>query len=635
MVSFLHPWPPLLACGFVLLMIIARLVRRAFARPREFPPLPWLLAAVRELPLARRYRPELDFFAALGVVLLAGLLCGRPHFGADARKAVVLLLDSSLSMGSGRETTNFTAALRQAATILARLGDEDRVNLAICGTETRWAYPSAPLGLERAPVQRLLGSAAPSLGAGSLPAAITEALARLGRASERERVLYVISDFQAAGWQAAPLPPFPGVTVVPVPVAPPADDNVAVRIRDRALRATFVEEACEIALELENFAATPRAVELGWDLDGRRAARDTLQLPPRSVTVATRTFSFSAPGVTHGAAAIVCDDALAGDNRVFFAIETHARRRVGLVCSEPRVRELLAYALGGAARTPIEVVSIDEVALGALDAVIGVGAAREALGPARAMGIPCLLFAAAPSHVPESLAPALRLEHGAFALDTAFAGNSVRDIPGLAGVRIASRLAGAAYGEVRARFTDGQPAIVSLPQDDLTLAFFGLAGEDSDLLQRTEHSQAAAVLLGELARLVLGGHLPALCVGREASCSLPRQAYRFFTPAGEEVFPEAIPAGAWTRIALGAPTAPGHFTVRREERIFAALPVNPPPEESRPGVDTEALDRWRRAAAQRPPAAARDMTVPLLGALFAVACAWWCLAVTRRTHGDP
>ncbi|HAK97389.1 MAG TPA: hypothetical protein DCM87_20985 [Planctomycetes bacterium] len=634
MVSFDHTWPPAAACAIAALMLGAHLVLRLLARPIEFPPLPWLREARRALPLLRRRRAALDFAFALAAVLLAGLLCGHPRIGVATRAAAIVLLDTSLSMGGGGERSGVAAGVRRAAEILAGLADEDRVNLALCGGDVRWAYPSAPAGLDRGPVRRLLESAAPGHGGGALAAAIEDALARLAQAPEREKALYVISDFQASSWADVPLPPFPGVAVVPVPVPGPIEDNVAVRIRGRAAAATCIDEGCEIALELENFASVPRSVRLRWELDGRETARDAIELPPRSVTLAAHVFSIAAPGVVRGEAEALGGDALPGDDRVFFTIDAAAERRVGIAGGAPATRAMLARALGGAARLPIAAEPIERRPPSAFDAVIAAGAPREALDPVRALGMPCLVFAAAPAHLPAALAEGLRPERGTFALDTAFAGNAVRELPALAGVRLAARLSGAAYGRVLARFADGAPAAVALPAENLIIAFFGLDADAGDLLARPENAEAAVVFLGELVRLALGDRVPAPRIGREATLALPQRAYRFFEPAGEEIFPPAAPAGAWTRVTLPAASAPGYFEVWHGDRIVAAAPVNAPPEESRPAVDAATLARWRRAAAERPRARERDATGPLLCALFLTACAWLCLATSGRADDN-
>jgi len=635
MVSFDHPWPPLAAGAIAALMLAAHLILRLLARPVEFPPLPWLREARRALPRLRRRRAGLHFFFAIAAVLLAGLLCGHPRIGAAPRTAAIVLLDTSLSMGAGGADSGVAAGVRRAAEILADLADEDRVNLALCGAGVRWAYPSAPVGLERGPLRRLLESAAPGHGDGALAAALADAIARLAQTPEAEKTLYVISDFQASSWADVPLPPFPGVAVVPVPVTEPPEDNVAVRLRGRAAAATCLDEGCEIAVELENFAAVPRSVRLKWRLDGRETANDAVELPPRSVTLAGRVFSFAAAGVVRGEAEVLGGGALPGDDRVFFSIEAAATFRVGIAGGAPVTRAMLARALGGGARLPIAAEPIELRPPSAFDAVIAAGAPREALEGVQALGVPCIVFAAAPAHLPAALAEGMRAERGSFALEGGLEGNSVRELPALAGVRLAARLSGAARGEVLARFTDGAPAAIARPAENAIFVFFGLGAEAGDLLTRPENAEAAVVFIGELVRLALGGRVPTLRVGREAALALPRRAYRFFDPAGEEIFPPAVPAGARTRVTLPAAPGPGYFEVWHEDRIIAAAPVNPPPEESRPAVGAATLARWRSAAAERPRARARDAAAPLLCALFLTALAWLCLAAPRRMDDGP
>ncbi|HEX7176373.1 MAG TPA: BatA domain-containing protein [Pyrinomonadaceae bacterium] len=202
--SFLNPLF-LLGLAAVAAPILVHLVRRTRARRVEFP----ALVFVRQIPQRTIRRRTLHNLLLLLLRCLAVLLVvfafTRPFFsgaGASAEtettRATVFLIDSSLSM---RHADHFSEAVRRADTILGELPEDERVALVRFGEgyevlseftaekhRVRAALAGLGAGFEGTDYEQALRGA--------------ESLFTDLRAGGAKRV-FLISDFQAAGWQAA------------------------------------------------------------------------------------------------------------------------------------------------------------------------------------------------------------------------------------------------------------------------------------------------------------------------------------------------------------------------------------------------------------------------------------------------
>ena len=202
--SFLNPLF-LLGLAAVAAPILVHLVRRTRARRVEFP----ALVFVRQIPQRTIRRRTLHNLLLLLLRCLAVLLVvfafTRPFFtgaGAaaetDTTRATVLLIDASLSM---RHAGHFAEAVRRADTILGELPEDERVALVKFGEgyeilieftaekqRVRAALAGLQAGFEGTDYEPALRGA--------------ESLFTDLRAGGARRI-FLISDFQAAGWQAA------------------------------------------------------------------------------------------------------------------------------------------------------------------------------------------------------------------------------------------------------------------------------------------------------------------------------------------------------------------------------------------------------------------------------------------------
>jgi hypothetical protein len=168
----------------------------------------WLLLMVR--------------MAALALIILAftrPLLesADMPTGGADARE-VVILLDTSYSMGFGDRWTRAQTAAREQ---IAGLRASDRGSVVLFGSGADIQLRSTS---ERSRLQASVDSAVPSPSSTRFSPALKVAGSILGESTLPKREVFIISDFQRSGWrgeEGAKLPP--GSTLTPVAIQGQAD----------------------------------------------------------------------------------------------------------------------------------------------------------------------------------------------------------------------------------------------------------------------------------------------------------------------------------------------------------------------------------------------------------------------------
>jgi len=168
----------------------------------------WLLLMVRMAALA------MIIFAFARPLLDSSNV---PAGGANARE-VVVLLDTSYSMGFGDRWTRAQAAARDQ---IAKLTASDRGSVVLFGSGADIQLRSTA---ERSRLQASVDSATPSPSSTRFSPALKVAGSILAESTLPKREVVIISDFQRGGWrgeEGAKLPE--GTTLTPVPVQGPAD----------------------------------------------------------------------------------------------------------------------------------------------------------------------------------------------------------------------------------------------------------------------------------------------------------------------------------------------------------------------------------------------------------------------------
>jgi hypothetical protein len=168
----------------------------------------WLLLMVRMAALA------MIILAFARPLLDSGSV---PTAGATARE-LVILLDTSYSMGFGDRWTRAQAAARDQ---IARLAASDRGSVVLFGSGADIQLRSTA---ERSRLQASVDAATPSPSSTRFAPALKVAGSILAESTLPKREVVIISDFQRGGWrgeEGAKLPE--GTTLTPVPIQDPAD----------------------------------------------------------------------------------------------------------------------------------------------------------------------------------------------------------------------------------------------------------------------------------------------------------------------------------------------------------------------------------------------------------------------------
>jgi Aerotolerance regulator N-terminal/von Willebrand factor type A domain len=246
--------------------------------------------------------------------------------GTGARE-VVVLLDSSYSMGFGDHWSKATAAAKQE---IAKLNASDRASVVLFGS-------SADIQMRTtAEHQRLNASvdaAKPRPSATRFAPALKVAGSILAESSLPRREVVLISDFQRAGWrgeEGARLPS--GVTLTPVAIQGAADKpNVTVTGISLA-RSTFSnQERAVVTAGVVNRTERPvSGATLTLEVNGLPIANKPLSIEPgAAASVTFDAFTISQKNMR--GTVRVSDDALAADNAFNFVVSPAEPVHIALV----------------------------------------------------------------------------------------------------------------------------------------------------------------------------------------------------------------------------------------------------------------------------------------------------------------
>jgi len=277
----------------------------------------WLLLMVRMAALALIIlaftRPLID----RGSVTVAG---------ASARE-VVILLDTSYSMGFGDRWTRAQAAARDQ---IAKLTASDRGSVVLFGTGADIQLRSTA---ERPRLQATVDSASPSPSATRFAPALKVAGSILAESTLPKREVVIISDFQRNGWrgeEGAKLPE--GTTLTPVEIQSPADKpNLSVTGVTFARSFFSDQQRLVVTAGVTNRTEQPvKGSSMTLDVGGL-----TISTKPVNVEAGSSASVVFDPFTVNGrnmrASVRLADDALATDNTFNFVVSPVEPLRVTVV----------------------------------------------------------------------------------------------------------------------------------------------------------------------------------------------------------------------------------------------------------------------------------------------------------------
>ena len=321
--------------------VLVHLVRQTRAVRIQFPSLMFLRKIEQKTVRRRKLRNLLLLAMRCAALLLLALAFARPFFTGSTpvsasaeHTSTVILLDDSYSM---RYSDVFTRA-RQAArnTISDAAADEQ---LAVVAFSKSYQV-LMPLKADRAEATAAVNAVQPGLDSTDYLQAIQAADAILKDASSGPRRVFLISDFQEAGWNrsAPPVKLDPEVKLFPIDVSDSKPSNLAVTqvaadpvVYAQKYSAKVIARVSSFGVEdVEN-----GAVEL--KLNDLPVERRPLKIDA-SGTQSVEFTGFNVPEGSNRATIEVTGDSFTLDNKFFFTIRRENQTRVLAIDTAARGR---------------------------------------------------------------------------------------------------------------------------------------------------------------------------------------------------------------------------------------------------------------------------------------------------------
>jgi len=201
--------------------VAIHLLSRRRSRRVPFAAIDFILKSRREKVSHVKLRQLLLLLLRAGLLLFLAIALARPMFApkaaaaTDARAAVGLVLDASLSMRYRDGDSLFEKAREEAIELLRKLPGESPATLVVCDGTTPAAEPPS---FDRAGMERRLEAAEPSFRRADVTACLSAAAHALAESTLPGKRLYVLSDLTASAFPPgapAPVVSTPAGDVVP------------------------------------------------------------------------------------------------------------------------------------------------------------------------------------------------------------------------------------------------------------------------------------------------------------------------------------------------------------------------------------------------------------------------------------
>ncbi len=358
-VAFLNVglWPWLLALGIpILIHLLTRQARRTYVLPT----FAFLQRALAQQSQVFRLRRWLLLALWLALVLSLVLAFLKPTLRAPlasaegTQRAVLLVLDTSLSMGYTRGGVSTLARARgQAAALLEDLRPGDIANVLLAGAAPKPVLPE--MGGDFGTLRQALKSAEAVPERGDLPAAIALAAEQLSKARAPQKELWLASDFQRANWAEVSFDALPpGVKIVFLDAAGERDNTAVtgLKLRPPTPRAG---EVAQVVAEVWNGTRRARTlpitlrVEKEGPLPEGASSPETqtqsVTVPPYASGTAAFPIMFPDAGRYRITARLPADDLPADDVRYLAADLRHSLNVLLLTDADLRRPDTAAYYL--------------------------------------------------------------------------------------------------------------------------------------------------------------------------------------------------------------------------------------------------------------------------------------------------
>jgi Aerotolerance regulator N-terminal/von Willebrand factor type A domain len=367
---------PLFFLGLTALMVpvFIHLTQRERKTVVEFPSLMFLRKIPYESVQRRRIRDWLLLLLRLAALAVIVLAFARPFLrsqelaaASDGAREVIVLLDRSYSMSFAG---TWARAQQAAAHAIGNISPSDRISVVLFSDTPEVVVRSTP---DRARAVSEINAATPGPGATKYGPALKLASSMLAESLLPRREVFLVSDFQRAGWQADATLRLPsGATLTPVSVEAGTGVNLALTPVSM-LRVPFegTERVAITAGVLNRGDDTVNDLPVQLEMDGRVVQTMRVNLAPHASVATTFTpIAVTAPNtrasIRIGEGAGSNPDALPRDNTFFFVLSPAAPLPVMVVSQGGRDESSLyltrALAIGTAPKFEMTMVSPEALA---------------------------------------------------------------------------------------------------------------------------------------------------------------------------------------------------------------------------------------------------------------------------------
>ena len=334
--------------------LILHLVRRQRAGIHVFSMVRFLISSQRSIVRQQRFRRLLLLLLRMAACALLAVIFARPFlrdqdetvFAGTQPEAVAILVDTSYSMGFGNR---IALAKRRAAEILNDLQTGDQAALLTFAVQARVIRE---LGSSHSELPVLVDSeVSTTFQATDYVEALRAADDQLSGSDFDRRTVYLVSDFQQAGWnpRSGGWKLGPGVQLRMIDVGDAQDDNSAVTgveiptvagmessaAPDGAERVLSADgRTLDVAVRIRNFGQAPFRDEVTLRVNGIETGKRRVDIPPHSGRVEIFRQAFGS--ATNTGEVVLGEDGLPVDNRFFFTV--NAPTPVRVLCLEERSR---------------------------------------------------------------------------------------------------------------------------------------------------------------------------------------------------------------------------------------------------------------------------------------------------------
>ncbi len=321
---------------FAAIPLLIHLIYRRKAPQVLFAATRFLQAAA--MKTARRRRVDNLLLLILRTLLLGLLALGlaspvikRAAGSGREGSDIVIILDNSLSMSAIDDSAmRFTRAKEYLEAIIARLGASDLV--AVIETAPPESAHDAVLTADIAALRARAARLTVSNARGSMAAALSRAAALFGDSTAASRLLYIVTDLQENSLPAAASldddlrAALGGVPAIVCDCSTAQLRNFSIERLAVNAGGSTVGAPVEVTATVSSSSSSAETLQVFLEADDSRVASRTVTIPPGSSTEVALSMLVPQAGILDCLVGIDQPDALAADNRVFFAL--HARDRI-------------------------------------------------------------------------------------------------------------------------------------------------------------------------------------------------------------------------------------------------------------------------------------------------------------------